>query len=167
MRRVLYPTAFALALAAIVAAGTLAFAQNPPSGPPQRRMMAQGRGGPGLGPMGMLQHLNLTDAQRTQIQSLLEKQRQSHQGDMQKIRDLQQQLKNAIFAESGPGDTAALQQQIATLQAQLETDRIALEKQIAAILTADQRKQVRDAPGPGFGPMMGGRGRGMRRGPGF
>jgi Spy/CpxP family protein refolding chaperone len=168
MKRVVYRAALALALAGIVATGAIAFAQNPPA-PPQRRpgaMMGRGGGFAGPGPMGMLQHLNLTDDQRSKVQSLMEQQRQAQQAEMQKMTDLQQQLKNAIFADSGPGDTAALQQQIAGLQAQLEIDRVALEKQIAAILTADQRKQVRDAPGPGLGPMMGrGRGRGMGHGP--
>lgn len=160
MKRVLYVTALALALAAIAATGTLAFGQNPP---PQRPMMGQGRGGPGPGPMAMLRRLNLTDEQETKIQSLTQDQRQAHQGAMQKIADLQQQLKNAIFADGGPANTDALQQQIATLHAQLESDRINLEKQIASVLTPEQRKQVRDMPGPGFGPMMG-RGRGMGRG---
>ena len=164
MKRVVYVTAVALALAAIAATGTFAFAQNSP--PPQRPMMGQGRGGPG--PMGMLQHLNLADDQRTKIQSLMEQHRQATQDTAQKERDLQQQLKNAIFADNGPTDTTELQGQIAALEAQLESGRIGLEKQIAAILTPDQRKQVRDMPGPGFGPMMGrGRGRGMGHRPGW
>ncbi len=116
--------------------------------------------------MGMLRHLNLTDDQRTKIQSLMQQQQQAHQTERQKLVDLQQQLRNAIFADAGPGDTAALQQQIATLQSQLQADRVSLEKQIAAVLTSEQRKQVREMPGPGFGPMMG-RGRGMQHGAGW
>jgi Spy/CpxP family protein refolding chaperone len=165
MRRVFYFTVVALALAAIAATGTFAFAQNPPPQPP---MMGQRGGGPGGGPRGMLRQLNLTDDQRTKVQSLMEQHRQATQDHAQKIRDLEQQLKNAIFADSGPADTTALQGQIAALEAQLQTDRIGLQKQIAAVLTADQRKQVRDMPGPGFGPMMGrGRGRGMGHAPGW
>lgn len=159
MKRVLNHTAFAVALAALVATTAVAFAQNPP--PPRQGRGAgfgQGRGGPG--PMGMLQQLNLTADQRTKVQSIMQEHRQATQTDAQTMRDLQQQLKNAIFADS-PADTSALQDQIASLEAKLQTGRIAAEKQIAAILTADQRKQVRDMPGPGFMPMMGmGRGRG-------
>lgn len=162
MKRVVYRAAPALALVAILGVGGLAFGQNPPRQQYQRPMMGQ-RLGPGPGAMGMLRNLNLTEDQRTKIQSLTQQNRQAHQGDMQKIRDLQQQLKDAIFADAGPGDTAGLQQQIAALQAKLEGHRIDLQKQIAAVLTPDQRKQVREQPGPGFG-MMGGRG--MRRGPG-
>ncbi len=166
MRRILYRAALAFALAALVGTAAFALGQNPPA----QRPHAAWQGGPGgRGPMGMFQHLNLTDDQKTKIQTLFEQQRQSHQGEMQKLRDLQQQLKNTIFADGGPGDTSGLQQQIATLQAQFENDRIALEKQVASVLTADQRKQVRDMPGPGFGfgPMGRGRGQGLRHGPGW
>ena len=113
--------------------------------------------------MRMMRQLNLTDDQRTRIQSLMEQQRQAHQGDRQKLMGLQQQMKAAIFADGGPTDTTALQQQVQALQAQLDASRINIEKQIAAVLTPEQRKQVRDMPG-GFmgmgGPGMG-RGRGM------
>jgi Spy/CpxP family protein refolding chaperone len=173
MKRVLNRTAFAVAVAALVATTAGAFAQNPP--PPRQGRGAgmgwgagMGRGPGGPGPMGMLQQLNLTADQRTKIQSIMQEHRQATQADAQTMRDLQQQLKNAIFADS-PGDTSALLEQIASLEAKLQTGRIAVEKQIAAILTADQRKQVRDTPGPGLGPMMGrgrGMGRGMGRGPG-
>jgi Spy/CpxP family protein refolding chaperone len=162
MNRTVSRAALALAFAAIVVTGAFAFAQGTPPPPQRRPGQMMGRGGPGgPGPGGAMQHLNLTDDQRTKVQSLMEQQRQSHQGEMQKIMDLQQQLKNMIFAHNGPADTDAMQQQIATLQAQLEADRINLQKQVAAILTPDQRKQVRDMPGPG--PFMGGRG----MGPGF
>jgi len=161
MRPFVRRAAIALALAAIVVAGAVAFAQGTPA--PQRPMMGQQAGPGGPGPMRMMRQLNLTDDQRTKIQSLMEQQRQSHQGDRQKLMALQQQLKNAIFADAGPADTTALQQQIQALQAQLEADRVNVEKQIASILTTEQRKQVRDMPG-GFmgmgGPAMG-RGRGM------
>jgi len=163
MNRTVRRAAFALAFAAIVITGAFAFAQGTPPPPQHRPGQMMGRGGPGgPGQAGVMQHLNLTDDQRTKIQSLMEEQRQSHQGEMQKkMMDLQQQLKNAIFADNGPADTGGVQAQIATLQAQLEADRINLQKQVAAILTPDQRKQVRDMPGPG--PFMGGRG----MGPGF
>ena len=166
MERTFYRAAGALALVCIVATGAMVFAQNPP--PQGRRGAMMGRGGPGGPGGGMMQQLNLTADQRNQIQAIMQKHRDSTQADSQKMRDLQQQLKNAIFADNGPTDTTELQGQIAALEAQLESGRIGLEKQIAAILTPDQRKQVRDMPGPGFGPMMGrGRGRGMGHRPGW
>jgi Spy/CpxP family protein refolding chaperone len=162
MRSFVFRAAIAPALAAIVATGAIAFAQGNP--PPRRPMMGQQAGPGGPGPMGMMRQLNLTDDQRSKIQSLMEQQRQSHQADRQNLMDLQQQLKNAVFADAGPADTAALQQQIQGLQSQLEADRINVEKQIAAILTPEQRKQVRDMPGDFMG--MGGPGMGRGRGMG-
>jgi Spy/CpxP family protein refolding chaperone len=171
MNRIVRPAALALACAAIIATGVLVFAQGPPP-PPQHRQgqMMGGRGGPwGSGP---LQQLNLTDDQRTQIQTLMEQHRQATQSSAQKMRDLQQQLKNAVFADAPDLNTISqTESQIAALEAQLAADRVAAEKQIAGVLTADQRKQVRDMPGPGpfmgGGPGMGmGRGRGMGRGMG-
>jgi Spy/CpxP family protein refolding chaperone len=165
MNLVFRRAALALALAAVVGTAALVFAQGTPPPPPQRGQMMGRQGGPGgPGPMAILQRLNLTDEQRTKIQSLLQQQRQSHQGEMQKqMMDLQQQLKNAIFADDGPADdTSAVQQHIASLQAQMEADRINLEKRIAAILTPDQRKQVRSMPGAGL--LMGGPGMGRGRG---
>ncbi len=161
IRRIAFVAAL-LALVAGVSAG-IVFAQTAP--PPLQQRHAQMRQhAPGMPGGGPFQHLNLTDDQKTKIQSLVQAQRQAHQSEAQQMRDLQQQLKNAVFADNGPGDTSAIQQQIATLQAQLEGDRVNLEKQIAAILTPDQRKQVRDMPGPFMG---GGRGMAMRHGPGF
>jgi Spy/CpxP family protein refolding chaperone len=169
MNRIVRPAALALACAAIIATGVLVFAQGPPP-PPQHRQgqMMGGRGGPG----GPLQKLNLTDDQRTQIQTLMEQHRQATQSSAQKMRDLEQQLKNAVFADAPDGNAISqTQSQIAALEAQLAADRVAGAKQIAGVLTADQRKQVRDMPGPGpfmgGGPGMGmGRGRGMGRGMG-
>ncbi len=165
IRRIAFTVAL-LALVAGVSAG-MVFAQTaPPAGPPHGRQTRQHAGiAPGQG--GPFQHLNLTDDQKTKIQALVQQQRQAHQSEAQQLRDLQQQLKNAIFADNAPGDTSVIQQQIATLQAQLEGDRVNLEKQIAAILTPDQRKQVRDMPGPFMGGFGMGRGMGMRHAPGF
>jgi Spy/CpxP family protein refolding chaperone len=162
MKSIVRRAAIALALAAIVATGALAFAQGTP--PPRRPMMGRQAGPGGPGPMGLMRQLNLTDDQRTRIQSITQQHQQSHQADMQKMSDLEQQLKNAIFADNGPSDTTALQQQVQALRAQFETDRVNVEKQIAAVLTPDQRKQVRDMPGNFLGGPGMGRGRGMRGG---
>src|SRR5512146_3192492 len=103
-------SALAIVLAALVATTPVTFAQNPPP-PPQGRGagFGQGRGagfGPGRGgPVGgMMQQLNLTADQRTQIQKIMQDHRAATQNDAAAMRDLQQQLKNAIFADN-PADT--------------------------------------------------------------
>jgi Spy/CpxP family protein refolding chaperone len=153
----------ALAVVAIVAAGAFVFAQGGP--PPQRagrgQMMGQGPGGRGPGMMGLGQ-LNLTDDQRAQIQKLMEANRQAHQPEQQKMADAQKALRDAIFADAGPDESAiqTAQAQIQALEPQMAQHRVATEVAIAKILTADQRKQMREMPrmGPGAG-----RGRGMMR----
>jgi protein CpxP len=160
-----------LALVVLVPVLVLAQTQGPP---PQRPGMMGGRGmmmgGPGRqggpGP-GMMLHLNLTEQQRTQVQAIMEQHRQATQDSAKQMGDLQQQLKNAIFADAGPNDAAitSLKGQIAALEAQLQAGRLDVEKQIAMLLTPEQRKQVREAPGAGpFGGPGMGRGRGPGRG---
>ena len=129
-------------------------------------MGGRGMGGPGGGPM---QALQLTDQQRTQVQAIMEQHRQATADVAKQVSDLQEQLKAAIFADAGPNDGAItqLQGQLAALEAQLQAGRLAMQKQIAALLTPDQRKKVRDMPGMGpFGGGPGGPGAGRGRGPG-
>jgi Spy/CpxP family protein refolding chaperone len=154
-----------LALVVLVPVLVLAQTQGPPPQRPGmmggRGMMAGRQGGPGQGMM----FLNLTDQQRTQVQAVMEQHRQATQDSAKQMADLQQQLKDAIFADAGPNDAAIAQVkgQIAVLETQLQAGRIDAEKQIAAILTLDQRKLVRDMPGAG---LLGGPGPGRGRGPG-
>ncbi len=159
----------ALAVVAIVAAGAFVFAQGGP--PPQRagrgQMMGQGPGGPGgRGGMMGLGRLNLTDDQRAQVQKLMEANRQAHQPEQQKMADAQKALRDAIFADAGPDESAiqAAQAQIQSLEPQMAQHRVEMQVAIAKILTADQRKQMREMPPMGPG---GGRGRGMMRPGGF
>jgi len=162
-------------LALVVLVPVLVLAQTQ-GAPPQRPGMMGGRGmgqmgGPG-GPGGrgggmMLGRLNLTDAQRTQVQAIMEQHRQATQDSARQMGDLQQQLKNAVFANGGPVPDAItqLKGQIAALEAQLQAGRLDMETKVATLLTDDQRKLVRDAPGAGpFGGPGMGRGRGPGRG---
>ncbi len=166
MNAIIHRTAIALAVAGMVGTGAFALAQGTPPPPPQHqggRMMMQGRGG-GPGGRMMLGRLNLTDQQRSQIQTLQQQQRASHQALMQKMGDLQKQLRDAVFADNGPNEAqiANLQQQIAQLEPQLQQARLQMQEGISRILTPDQRKQLREMAPPG----RGGRGMGgqMRHG---
>lgn len=155
----------ALAVVAFVVAGAFVFAQGGP--PPQRagrgQMMGQGPGGRGGGMMG-LGRLNLTEDQRTQVQKLMEQNRQAHQPDMQKMADAQKALRDAIFADAGPDESAihAAQAQIQALEPLMAQHRVEMEVAVAKILTPDQRKQMREMPPAGPGG-RGGMGRGMMR----
>ncbi len=146
----------------ILVTGGFALAQQSSTQPPQDRqgqMMRGGMGPGGLGPM-MLGRLNLTDQQRSQIQALQQQHRTEHQQLMQKMADLQRELRDAIFADNGPDEARAsqAQQQIAQLEPQMQQARVQMEVAVAKILTPEQRKQAREMqPGPGGRRM----GRGM------
>ena len=165
MRSTLRRFAFVTGLALVVLVPVLVLAQT--QGPPQGRGMMGGRGmgGPGGG---MFQALQLTEQQRSQVQTIMEQHRQATQDVAKQAADLQQQLKAAIFADGGPNDgaIASLKAQLAGIEAQLQAGRLDMQKQIATLLTPEQRKKVRDMPGMGpfGGPGPGGRGRGFGRG---
>lgn len=172
MNRRFHVALVALALVLSLAAGAFVFAQGGP--PPQRRggqmMMGRGPGGPGGpgGPM-MLGRLNLTEAQRTQVQKLMEDNRQAHEPLRQKMAEAQQALRAAIFADNGP-DLAAIkaaQDAIRALEPEMAQNRVDMEIAVAKILTPEQRKQLRDMPPPMGGREGMGRGRGMMHHPGF
>lgn len=146
----------ALAIAAAASVGMVAHpAQDPPQNPPRGRGV--GPGGPG--PWGMLQRLNLTNEQKTQIRTILdERQKTADPAGM----SLQKQLHEAIFADTP--DTAKigeLKTAIKAAQAANLDERVAQQLRIAQILTPEQRQEAREfqgrmGPGP-FG--RGGRGR--------
>jgi Spy/CpxP family protein refolding chaperone len=154
-----------VAVVAVLAVAVVAWAQAPAGGgmqhPMQPGQMGQGQGrgmmGPMQGgPMGMLAQLNLTDQQKQQIHTLMMDAQPQQQADMQQMQKLHEQLKAQVFADAGPsGDAKGTAQEISTLQAKMMHAHIAIAEKIAAILTPDQRKQVRDMPMDGMMEMMG------------
>ncbi len=127
---------------------------------PQGFGRGQGRGmGPGgPGPMGMLQRLDLTGEQKTQIKTLLDQRK--NDGPDQKLMDLQKQLHDAIFADTP--DTAKINElktAITAAEAAALNARVALQLQIAQVLTPEQRQQAREFQGRRGGPGPWGPGR--------
>ena len=102
-----------------------------------------GRGGPG-GPnlIAMAQRLDLSDAQREQLRTIMEEQRQ--QGDPgAALREAEQKLHAAVLADAPNAGT------IETLKAALNSahtaeldHRVATMQRVAQILTAAQRQQL-------------------------
>jgi len=114
--------------------------------------MGPGFGGPGLLPM--LQHLDLTDAQKEQVKALTAE--RATQGAGRTLAGLERDLNTAVMADSP--DTAKIEQlKTAILEAQTAAlnERVDLELRIAQILTPEQRQKAREMPA---GP----RGRGQR-----
>ncbi len=156
-----------LVLAAAVAAWAQAPAgggmKHPPAGAGQMGH-GPGQGGPMGGPMGMLAKLNLTQEQKDQVHKLMADTQAQQQADRQQMQKLHEQLRDQIFADGGPSANAgATAQDIGALQAKMIQAHVAMAEKISAILTAEQRKQLREMP---MGDMRGMMGPGMM-GPGM
>lgn len=117
---------------------------------------------PGMGPGGTmvpppLARLNLSEDQRVKVRAIFEKQREAAQATHEKLRGLQDQLRDAIFA-SPAADTVRAEElagQIADLQAQQLCARVAAEIQVAALLTDEQRQQMAQSEARRPGRMRG------------
>jgi periplasmic protein CpxP/Spy len=139
MKRTLWSTVAALAIAAAVAIPVVA----QPQGSGQR-------GGPGFGgrggPFPALRGLNLNDAQREQIRSIAQQQRTDDNSPQRKVADLNKQLHLAILADAPDLQKIdELKTSIAAATAEALTAQVDVQTRIAQVLTPEQRAQAREA----------------------
>jgi Spy/CpxP family protein refolding chaperone len=137
MKSTLWSTAAALVIAAAVAIPVIAQPTQGRSGPP-----GGGRGG-GLP---IFRELNLTDAQRDQIRTIVRAERGNADSPQGKLADLNKQLHLAILADTP--DTQKVEElktSIAAASAEALTARIDVQTRIAQVLTPEQREQARQA----------------------
>jgi periplasmic protein CpxP/Spy len=117
-------------------AAMIAYAQGPAGGPHKRW------GGPGEGLM--LRELNLTDAQKAQVKTIM----QANHASMKTVMQQMEQNRAALLAATANGayDAAKIQtlaNQQAQLRAAMTANREAVQHQIyTQVLTADQQAQV-------------------------
>ena len=106
-------------------------------------------GGQGYGAGGMFAALNLSDDQREKIAGIQEAQRQKNWATMGTVRSEQFKLRGMYGAERLDADKIAEQQKkVDELRRQMLKSRVEAHNQIAAVLTPEQRKQLRQmAPG--------------------
>jgi protein CpxP len=136
----------ALALAAYTFAGAQAAGQAERQGPGRGFGIGRGPGGPGFGrgPMPMLRGLDLTDQQKEDIKAVMEQERDGRQGPPPEMA-LQRQLQQELYADApDPQKLASIQQQLVQAEAARLAKRVAIEQKVAAVLTAEQRAQVRE-----------------------
>jgi len=134
--------------------------------------LAQGHPGMGErmhggGPQDMVEHmsreLNLTDAQKEQVKTILEAQRTTEEERHAKLDDIRKQIDAATA--SGQFDEATvrpLANQQAQLMADEMVDHLRMHSKLYALLTAEQRTKADQmmkmhgeqhrGPGPGHGP---------------
>ena len=138
--------------AALALASSLACAQGYGPGYGQGRGMMSGPGmggyGPGMmggyGAGGMFAALNLSDEQREKISAIQEAQRQKNWATMGAVRSEQFKLRGMYGTEKLDADKLVAQQKkVDELRQQMLKSRVEAHNQIAAVLTPEQRKQLR------------------------
>ena len=132
MRRILMATALALAPALAVAQGMMGYGGG--------MGMGYGRGG--------LASLNLSDAQAEKIFAIQDAQHQKNWPAMSKMRSEMFKLRRMYYDEKAdPKAVAEQQKKVDELRRTMLQSRLEARKQIEAVLTDEQRKQLRQ-----FGP---------------
>jgi len=134
--------------AALAAAATMALAQGYGYGPGYGPGYGQGRGmmggGYGYGAGGGLAALNLTDEQREKVFAIQEEHRKKNWTVMGEMRAEQFKLRNMARGEKLDADKLVEQQKkVDGLRQQMFKSRVEAHNQIAAVLTPEQRKQLR------------------------
>lgn len=89
----------------------------------------------------LAEKLNLTEQQKTQINTLRENFKKDHEAQLNEMKSLREQMK----ALKGTGDTekaAQLREKMKATKQTLNADREKLQQQIAALLTQEQRQQL-------------------------
>jgi Spy/CpxP family protein refolding chaperone len=130
---------FRLLIAALVVTMGAAIAKSQTAEAPPMQGHAFGM----RGPMGFFsKYLDLTDAQRTQMKAVLQRERAAMKPQMQQLHQMQQQLKQY---EEGTYDEAKVQalvaQQAQTL-VQLKVQETRIHNELFQLLTADQQAKM-------------------------
>ena len=124
------------AVALLIAAGSaVAMAQGPgPRGP---------RGGPGFGGGFPLRELSLTEAQRTQVQQLMQKHREGTRALMERGQKARQEQRQAV--EAIPTNESAIRAaaaSVAEVEADLAVQQAQLQNEIFNVLTPEQQQRL-------------------------
>jgi Spy/CpxP family protein refolding chaperone len=111
-------------------------------------MMGQGMTGPGAAG-GRLAALNLSEEQRQKVAAIQEEHRKKNWGAMGEIRAEQYKLRSLYGTERLDADKLAEQQKkVDELRRQMLKSRVEAHNQVAAVLTPEQRKVLRQhSPG--------------------
>ena len=143
-----------LAIGALALASSLVMAQGYGPGYGQGRGMMGGGYGPGMmggygqGAGGMFAALNLSEEQREKVFAIQEAQRKKNWATMGEVRAEQFKLRGMYGTEKLDSDKLVAQQKkVDELRQQMLKSRVEAHNQIAAVLTPEQRKQLRQ-----FGP---------------
>jgi Spy/CpxP family protein refolding chaperone len=103
-----------------------------------------GPGGFGRGGVAVLRGVDLNDEQKASIKAVLEAERSARTGAPADM-GLRRELEAELFADSPDAQKiVTLQQQLVQAQGERLAREIAVQQKVAAVLTAEQRAQVRE-----------------------
>lgn len=131
--------------------------QGPGPGMMQGHGMKHGRG---MGPMMHLRALNLTEAQRDKIFSIMHAQAPAMRDKHKAIRKAREELRTLAHGDSfDAGRARAASDALGKAVGEMALQRAATHAQVHAVLTPEQRKKAEEMRqhrgpqgGPGFGP---------------
>jgi len=135
-------TTAVLALAVAAAGSAFLFAQGGPGGPGR---FGRGRGPMAFGMMGGLRALNLSDAQRSQIKSVVQSHRDEMKAIGERLRTAHQALQEAI--EQAPVNESLVRQRaadVAAVQADAAVLRSRVHAQVFQVLTPEQQAKAKE-----------------------
>lgn len=136
-----------MAMAALAAVGIagVALAQGPGGGnrPPFGSGGPFSGGGPGGMLMGMMGHaLDLTDAQKSQIQTIVQSAFQTNQATINQLKTLREQEIAALKAGKSEQELRTLAQTASPVITQLHAAKLVTEAKVYAVLTPAQREKL-------------------------
>jgi Spy/CpxP family protein refolding chaperone len=123
----------AIVLIAVMAATSTAFAQRGGGGQRGEKMKERGAK--------IAEHLDLTSAQKDQIKALRQAFRETHASELQALKDLRQQMKEARQAKDRE-QAEQIREQMKTKMQALKADREQLHSRIQAVLTPEQQQKL-------------------------
>jgi Spy/CpxP family protein refolding chaperone len=132
-----------IAALAVLFGAAIAKSQTAETAPPPPPMHGHqfGMGGPGMG--FFARELNLTDDQKTQMKSIMEKEHPTIKPLMQQQRQLDVQLRQYVEGSFDQAKVQALAAQKSQIQAQLTVQETRIHNELYQVLTTDQQSQLK------------------------
>ncbi len=135
-----------IATIAVLLGSTIAKSQTAADAPPPPPMHGHGYGMAGEGhEMGFFaKALNLTDEQKAQMKTIMQKEHPAMKPLMQQQRQIDVQLRQYVEGTFDPVKVQALAAQKAQIQAQLTVNETRVHNELYQLLTTDQRAQLKE-----------------------
>jgi len=136
-------TRMLIAAMAVLMASTIVKSQTAEDAPPPPPMHGHGFGMHGQMMGFFARKLNLTDDQKAQMKTIMEKERPTMKPLMQQDQQIEQQLRQYVEGTFDEAKVQALAAQKAQIQAQMTIAQTRTHNEMYQVLTADQKAQLK------------------------